>query len=371
MKKARSSIPPDISSSILFQSDRTCCVCREPRKSIQIHHLDENPSNNAMDNLVVLCLDCHDQTQITGGFGRKLSADQVILYRNDWHKLVEKRRNELASLKKDSINTSKDYSGETEIHSIINCIRENASMNPKDSYDALYRYFNKQGLNPDVFGEPCRWDQPLHAEMLGQYGVVCTVNQYNLPGFVVFIDSFANSIALEDVEFPMGIEVTKSLVTEDSSPEALFVVRYISITGTGTFATSVKLYAIDNGFPILSLDKPYYEHNSGWGAFENDPVIFKLRNDYLTRNGLYEIHTQGIITIGDGVKKICRKLPEEIYVWDSRSKQFEQVDGRMTHKQGLLTSIYSDFADPKGDWFKAPPTLTKKSSHLGFVEENW
>ena len=319
----------------------------------------------------MLCLDCHDQTQIKGGFGRKLNADQVILYRNDWHKLVEKNHNQLAPLRRDSVNSNKSYPCETEVHSIINFICENASKNSKDSYDALYKYFNKQGINTEILEKPCRWAEPLYAEMLDQYGVVCTVNQYKMPGFVIFIDCFTNSIVLGDADFPMGIEVAKSLVNKNASPEALFIVRYISISGTGTFGTSVKLYAIDNGFPILSLDKPYYEHNSGWGAFENDPVIFKCRNDYLIKNGLYEIHTQGIVTIGVGLKETCRELPNEIYVWDSRSKQFEQVEGRMTHKQGLLTSIYSDFADPKGDWFKQPPVLTKNNAPFDFVMENW
>ena len=40
----------------------------------------------------MLCFECHDQTQIKGGFGRKLNAHQVILYRNDWYALVEQSR---------------------------------------------------------------------------------------------------------------------------------------------------------------------------------------------------------------------------------------------------------------------------------------
>jgi hypothetical protein len=39
-----------------------------------------------------LCVVCHDQTQVTGGFGRKLNAGQITRYRNDWLALVEARR---------------------------------------------------------------------------------------------------------------------------------------------------------------------------------------------------------------------------------------------------------------------------------------
>jgi DNA-binding Lrp family transcriptional regulator len=61
-------------------------------KPFQIHHIDENPANNEFRNLAVLCLECHNETQIRGGFGRKLNADQIILYRDDWLIQVAKTR---------------------------------------------------------------------------------------------------------------------------------------------------------------------------------------------------------------------------------------------------------------------------------------
>jgi len=61
-------------------------------KRIQIHHIDEDPSNNDISNLSVLCFDCHGDTQTTGGFGRQLDAEQVKLYRDDWHRIVAEKR---------------------------------------------------------------------------------------------------------------------------------------------------------------------------------------------------------------------------------------------------------------------------------------
>jgi len=72
-KKERTEIPRGVAARIQFLSDRTCCVCRTPDKPIQIHHLDEKPSNHTEENLALLCLDCHDKTMIRGGFGRKLA----------------------------------------------------------------------------------------------------------------------------------------------------------------------------------------------------------------------------------------------------------------------------------------------------------
>jgi hypothetical protein len=59
---------------------------------VQIHHVDEDPSNGSFDNLAVLCLECHTETQVQGGFCRKLDADQVILYRDDWFAVVARER---------------------------------------------------------------------------------------------------------------------------------------------------------------------------------------------------------------------------------------------------------------------------------------
>ncbi len=102
MAKDRVPIPPEVAAEVLFASDHTCCVCRDPGRAVQIHHIDENPANNTKANLSVLCLLCHDDTQIKGGFGRKLGADLVTQYRDDWHARVDIRRDkadELAALR--------------------------------------------------------------------------------------------------------------------------------------------------------------------------------------------------------------------------------------------------------------------------------
>jgi hypothetical protein len=48
MPKERINIPIDLATEVIFASDRTCCVCEVRGKAIQIHHIDENPSNNRL-----------------------------------------------------------------------------------------------------------------------------------------------------------------------------------------------------------------------------------------------------------------------------------------------------------------------------------
>ena len=92
-KKAQPmAVPNQVAARVLFESDRTCCVCRIRGKPVQIHHVDGNHSNHHLGNLAVLCLECHTDTQIKGGFHRKLDADQVILYRNDWIVIIAQER---------------------------------------------------------------------------------------------------------------------------------------------------------------------------------------------------------------------------------------------------------------------------------------
>ena len=92
MAKKRVRIPAAVAAKLLFSADRICCVCRVPGKKIQIHHIDDDPSNSNLSNLAVLCLECHGDTQLQGGFGRRLDAEQVRLYRDDWHSLVASTR---------------------------------------------------------------------------------------------------------------------------------------------------------------------------------------------------------------------------------------------------------------------------------------
>jgi len=98
MAKLRIEVDPNLAARILVASDRTCCVCNFSWLSVQIHHIDDDPSNNNEDNLAILCLECHGKTQIHGGFGRRLDASQVREYKMQWVERVQSRRAEVDKL---------------------------------------------------------------------------------------------------------------------------------------------------------------------------------------------------------------------------------------------------------------------------------
>jgi len=52
--------------------------------NVQIHHIDGNPSNNAPENLAVLCLRHHDLATMKVGLTAKLSEAEVRAFKQEW-----------------------------------------------------------------------------------------------------------------------------------------------------------------------------------------------------------------------------------------------------------------------------------------------
>lgn len=90
MPKSRKKIPTRIADDVMYGADLLCCVCEY--RGDQIHHIDDDPSNNDPDNLVLLCFNHHDEVTRTGGITRRLSPSLLRKYRAALYKKVEARR---------------------------------------------------------------------------------------------------------------------------------------------------------------------------------------------------------------------------------------------------------------------------------------
>ncbi len=91
MVKTRIRIPEDLVTKVLFASDRTCCVCREPKRKTEIHHIDGDPSNNELANLALLCKDDQSEAHTNHAFARNLTPDLIRKYNESWHAIVRAR----------------------------------------------------------------------------------------------------------------------------------------------------------------------------------------------------------------------------------------------------------------------------------------
>lgn len=57
MAKTRLQIPKAIRDKVLKEFNHRCAICGTDRP--QVHHIDEDPSNNELLNLIPLCPNCH------------------------------------------------------------------------------------------------------------------------------------------------------------------------------------------------------------------------------------------------------------------------------------------------------------------------
>ena len=81
-KQKRVKIPGDIQSRLLLANRHACCVCQKPK--VHIHHIDEDPSNNHISNLAILCVDCHAIASMKMGMNKKISSVDVKKYKATW-----------------------------------------------------------------------------------------------------------------------------------------------------------------------------------------------------------------------------------------------------------------------------------------------
>jgi hypothetical protein len=133
-----------------------------------LHHIDENPSNHDPANLAVLCLDCHRDTQITGGFDRKLSAGQVRHYREDWLTRVENNR-EVRDGPKHS--PTERMGGETRN---MNAVEAQAARNAMGTSGFLDYVRNLPEIHRQAYREAhLLWDSGITSDMRqGSYQVI-------------------------------------------------------------------------------------------------------------------------------------------------------------------------------------------------------
>lgn len=106
----RNKIPSNILDELLFKTDMRCCICGR-QAEIQVHHIDENPSNNKIDNLVTLCVLCHANVTAIPGFGRKWTPSLIKTYRRNHVSDITIFREHKTSLE----NTINDLSSQTQV----------------------------------------------------------------------------------------------------------------------------------------------------------------------------------------------------------------------------------------------------------------
>jgi hypothetical protein len=107
----RKEIPDSIETQVLTLSNRRCALCFGLSKDLdekvgQIAHLDKNPENNVLDNLVFLCFPHHDKYDSTTSQSKNYTKGEIKNYRDSLYKYIQshniykKSQNEIQILNK-------------------------------------------------------------------------------------------------------------------------------------------------------------------------------------------------------------------------------------------------------------------------------
>ena len=66
MPKKRTKLPKTLEKRVFQEAGSKCAFCPECEVvALQVHHIDDAPSNNEFTNLILVCATCH--AKITGG----------------------------------------------------------------------------------------------------------------------------------------------------------------------------------------------------------------------------------------------------------------------------------------------------------------
>lgn len=114
----RPKIPQKTVDELMFETDHTCSICQKKGKPVHINHIDGNPSNNKISNLIVLCLEHHDEVSRKSPIGKGYSAGELRKYKNYWEYQVKKRRGLIPSPKKPTRSLSPIEDTITEVLSL-------------------------------------------------------------------------------------------------------------------------------------------------------------------------------------------------------------------------------------------------------------
>lgn len=87
----RPPIPEDVLNTVLFKSKWACCICRNPKKAVIVHHLSSwaQSRSHAVDNLAILCLEHHGEAHTIHQLALNLTPDRIKDARDRWYALAE------------------------------------------------------------------------------------------------------------------------------------------------------------------------------------------------------------------------------------------------------------------------------------------
>jgi deoxycytidine triphosphate deaminase len=97
----RQRVSSEVETEVLVRSARRCCLCYGlqgdfSEKRGQITHIDRDPTNSCLENLVYLCLEHHDVYDSKTSQSKGVTSQELVYYRNVLHADVSRNLPRLA-----------------------------------------------------------------------------------------------------------------------------------------------------------------------------------------------------------------------------------------------------------------------------------
>lgn len=86
----RPAIPSAARQTALYNSANACVICH--KENVQLHHIDEDRTNNDLSNLVVICQEHHGEAHTTRKLTQSLSPARIKDFKRRWENEVQERR---------------------------------------------------------------------------------------------------------------------------------------------------------------------------------------------------------------------------------------------------------------------------------------
>lgn len=133
----RPPIPPATQRSIRRKNLDVCCVCKERGIGTNFHHIDGKPSNNAEENLALLCVQEHDQHHRPHAYDKskhlELGADRIREFKREWEETVEECKSDNPKI----LAVVNAYGDFTNIHSVKFLVQ---NLDGKIIFERLYHW---------------------------------------------------------------------------------------------------------------------------------------------------------------------------------------------------------------------------------------
>lgn len=109
--ESRPPIPEETVNKLLYESNFTCCICKDSSNGIIIHHIDEWHISKSHDqnNLVVLCPNHHDKAHSHSDLTLNLTKDRLIDFKEKWIEEVKHKTALALKEKQKASNNRYDY----------------------------------------------------------------------------------------------------------------------------------------------------------------------------------------------------------------------------------------------------------------------